>query len=273
MIIPDILVTEAEALVHDTVAACVRIGKRKSTGLRRPRRTWKGWFPKVTTNWTLGRSTSRGGVRRYVPFVNIAMRAHLAWDMVLSDAPTFQYKEYASIASEPAIGAFSTPDWRHVIEAITCHEVAHAFAVTMGMPGNFLEMRRRFAKIHGPGWRELYALFRGELLNDRIRESGGKIGPDLNKHCLADLDALPFRLQPLRDPKGGKPHLVLASDDRVRIRPRVIRKEHQALCTGKNLWELDPPVLARGYIIEDGICPACATMAIEALGKGVKKAA
>lgn len=99
-------------------------------------------------------------------------------------APTVPWKfswfpEYARIDGDPCIGGLASPDWRHAVQAITAHEVAH---VAQGqIRCKPARLRGRMARTdlrtpHGEGWRRLYAILRAALVNPAIKEAGGRIG-------------------------------------------------------------------------------------------------
>jgi len=147
---PDHVRFEAERLVIDTLEDMLRTAHRKSSELDLP----KKWRPRLEITWHPNRRTSyhkRGTITlalcHYVPRNGVG-------------EASFTYTEYKRLQKEPAIGGFTTNDWRNCVRALVAHELAHAIQRS-GVPHHKGRHRKiDYKKPHGHGFQQLYALLR-----------------------------------------------------------------------------------------------------------------
>lgn len=167
--------SEAEALVYETTKLCARVARRKSSELSLP----SDWKPRVKISWSRGRSRSRGGrissTHTYGHHGGISLVMHRYVPVSGDGGGTFS--EYKMFADDPTIGAFQSDDWRDAVKALVAHEVAHAiqYWIFAHKPGG-RHRRIDYKTAHGQGFRMIYALLRGELVNPSLRAKGIAIG-------------------------------------------------------------------------------------------------
>ncbi len=113
-------------------------------------------------DWARNRTSSRGGIYKNGPGINIAM---FSAAMPYHD-PKYVYRfyEYPSYDADKIIGGFYARDNSLKVEAIIAHEVAHAI--------QFFEYKKFLTrcKPHGPKFKQHYKLLRELFINDRLPE-------------------------------------------------------------------------------------------------------
>lgn len=144
---------EAEQLVEATLAECMSVAKS-----HRDVFDHRFSVPELTMSWAANRTRSRGGVRRGKPIVSIAMGCHVPTE--IPEVEGYYMTEYSHIRNSKRIGAFHSVDWRDVVKAVVCHEVAHSIQYQP-----LYQFNQFYQKPHGDGWRTLYGKLRDELVN------------------------------------------------------------------------------------------------------------
>lgn len=111
-------------------------------------------------DWNPSRRSSRGGIYKDGPGINMAMY----WAMPNNYGLTYQFKEYPSFDADRYIGGFFSTDPHHKLEAILAHEVAHAV--------QFFSYTKTGTKCkpHGPVFKHYYKLLRQEFVNKKLPE-------------------------------------------------------------------------------------------------------
>lgn len=114
----------------------------------------------IKLDWDFKRRTSRGGIYKNGPGINIAM----ASAALIMHNPKYVYRfyEYPSYDSNSIIGGFYAKDYLLKLQAIIAHEVAHAV--------QFFEYKKLnvSCKPHGPIFKKYYSMFRNEFINKNI---------------------------------------------------------------------------------------------------------
>jgi len=209
---------------------CLKALRRKTS----PVDVGRGWRPDLRCSFDQRHSVSHGSASR----VFLALQNY-----VEDDNRVFSYREYASLKNEPALGPFLTGNWQHAVRALVAHECAHAgqFQARNVEQVPTVNWRREFSKVHGTGWRRIYAYLRKELgVNRDIRSVGGFLGQKEIDAAIADwTSALPF-VRGGCDSSGTR-HLLWAREQRLKISSRVYRVEDEQLCCKKLNWNLTPP--------------------------------
>jgi hypothetical protein len=122
---------------------------------------WKGFkLAKVELDWSPGRVTSRGGMYKSGPGINIAMNRYTS--RIKLDA--YRVYEYKSFDSDPEIGGFFTTDPQDGLKMIICHEMAHACQYYLYSVNKFRDAP------HGDTFKRVYREIRQEFLNPYIKE-------------------------------------------------------------------------------------------------------
>ena len=113
-------------------------------------------------DWDRTRTSSRGGVYKNGPGINIAM---FCTAMLYHD-PKYVYKfyEYPSYDDDKIIGGFYARDTALKLEAVVAHEIAHAIQYF-----EYAKFNTR-CKPHGPKFKQHYKLLRETFINNRLPE-------------------------------------------------------------------------------------------------------
>lgn len=113
-------------------------------------------------DWARNRTSSRGGLYKDGPGINIAMFN----SAMLYHDPKYVYRfyEYPSYDDNKIIGGFYARDTSLKVETIVAHEVAHAI--------QFFEYSKfsTRCKPHGPKFKQHYKLLRETFINGRLPE-------------------------------------------------------------------------------------------------------
>jgi hypothetical protein len=114
----------------------------------------------VNLDWSTARRSSRGGIYKNGPGINIAMSSAALIDN--SNQNVYRFYEYPSYDSDKVIGGFYSKDYTDKLYAIIAHEVAHAV--------QFFEYKKLSirCKPHGPIFKKYYSLFRKQFINEYI---------------------------------------------------------------------------------------------------------
>lgn len=116
----------------------------------------------VKLDWARNRTSSRGGIYKNGPGINIAMYP----TAMLYHDPKYVYRfyEYPSYDANNVIGGFYARESTLKVEAVVAHEVAHAI--------QFFEYKKfsTRCKPHGPKFKQHYKLLRETFINDRLPE-------------------------------------------------------------------------------------------------------
>lgn len=117
---------------------------------------YSGFTLEYKLDWSLSRTSSRGGMYAKGPGINMAM-AHL-----VPISSTYRYHEYASFDKDPYIGGFYSSRSYDKLEAVILHEIAHAL--------QFFEYKKLNirCKPHGPIFKKYYRMLRGQFLNHKL---------------------------------------------------------------------------------------------------------
>lgn len=109
-------------------------------------------------DWSPKRRSSRGGVYKDGPGINMAMY----WAVPKNLGTTFRFHEYPSFDADKYIGGFYTKNPYDKLDAILAHEVAHAV--------QFFSYTKTGTKCkpHGPVFKHYYKLLRQEFVNPRL---------------------------------------------------------------------------------------------------------
>lgn len=118
----------------------------------------QGYEPDFTcscnVDWSLKRSTSRGGMYRNGPGINLALAGETPRKFPAT------YTEYVSFTEDSVIGGF-TYDEKHPLlglKALVCHEVAHAV----------MAYKNLSATGHGNEWKSIYRVLRNLFVNQYL---------------------------------------------------------------------------------------------------------
>jgi len=116
----------------------------------------------LKTDWSNARRSSRGGVYKNGPGINIAMSS--AALIYHNPVDVYRFYEYPSYDSNSIIGGFYAKDYLIKLEAIIAHEVAHAV--------QFFEYKKlnTRCKPHGPIFKKYYTLLRKEFINHKLAD-------------------------------------------------------------------------------------------------------
>jgi hypothetical protein len=111
-------------------------------------------------DWSYKRRSSRGGIYKDGPGINIAMSS--AALVHHSSADVYRFYEYPSYDDNNVIGGFYATDYVLKLQAVVAHEIAHAV--------QFFEYKQLNigCKPHGPIFKKYYSLFRTTFINSRI---------------------------------------------------------------------------------------------------------
>lgn len=114
----------------------------------------------IKLDWDYKRRTSRGGIYKNGPGINIAMASAALVDHISDNV--YRFYEYPSYDYDPVIGGFYAQDYILKLQAIVAHEVAHAV--------QFFEYSKLAVrcKPHGPIFKKYYSIFRKNFINHRI---------------------------------------------------------------------------------------------------------
>jgi hypothetical protein len=117
---------------------------------------------KIKLDWSYSRRSSRGGIYKDGPGVNIAMSsaALIEHDRSL----VYRFYEYPSYDNNPVIGGFYAKDYLLKLQAVVAHEVAHAVQFF-----EYSKLKVR-CKPHGPIFKKYYSLFRTTFINSKLPE-------------------------------------------------------------------------------------------------------
>jgi len=110
---------------------------------------------KVILDWSNKRTSSRGGLYRSGPGINIAM----ATSFPDNKSQVYRFYEYRSYDSDSIIGGFYSANPYHKLRAIVAHEMAHAIQFFM-----YNKTGSR-CKPHGPVFKKYYKELREEFVN------------------------------------------------------------------------------------------------------------
>ena len=114
----------------------------------------------IKLDWDFKRRSSRGGIYKNGPGINIAMASAA---LVYHDPSlVYRFYEYPSYDGNSIIGGFYAKDYLLKLHSIVAHEVAHAV--------QFFEYKKLNVrcKPHGPIFKKYYSLFRKEFINKNI---------------------------------------------------------------------------------------------------------
>jgi hypothetical protein len=111
-------------------------------------------------DWSAKRTSSRGGIYKTGPGINIAMNS--AALLQLPEHNIYRFYEYPAYDSDATIGGFYSTQYEHKLKAIIAHEVAHAV--------QFLEYKKTNTrcKPHGTIFKKYYKLFRTTFVNSAL---------------------------------------------------------------------------------------------------------
>ena len=111
-------------------------------------------------DWDYKRRTSRGGIYKNGPGINIAMSSAALINH--DSSKVYRFYEYPSYDSDKVIGGFYATDYLLKLQAIVAHEVAHAV--------QFFEYKKLNirCKPHGYVFKKYYSLFRTKFINNNI---------------------------------------------------------------------------------------------------------
>jgi hypothetical protein len=114
----------------------------------------------IKLDWAFSRRSSRGGIYKDGPGINIAM-AHAAL-VYLNGNEIYRFYEYPSFDADKYIGGFYSTDYTHKLHAIIAHEVAHAV--------QFFEYKKLNTrdKPHGVVFKKYYKILREEFVNKKL---------------------------------------------------------------------------------------------------------
>jgi hypothetical protein len=113
-------------------------------------------------DWDYKRRTSRGGIYKDGPGINIAMSSAA---LIHHDSnQVYRFYEYPSYDNNSIIGGFYATDYLLKLQAIVAHEVAHAV--------QFFEYKKlnTRCKPHGSIFKKYYSVFRTQFINHNIPE-------------------------------------------------------------------------------------------------------
>ena len=116
----------------------------------------------IKLDWDFKRRSSRGGIYKSGPGINIAMSS--AALVFHNPNDVYRFYEYPSYDNSNTIGGFYAKDYVLKLQAIVAHEIAHAV--------QFFEYKKLNirCKPHGPVFKKFYSLFREQFVNKNIPE-------------------------------------------------------------------------------------------------------
>lgn len=116
-------------------------------------------------DWNPSRRSSRGGIYKEGPGINIAM-AYTAINNVDSQnrAYILRFLEYSSYDKDPIIGGFYSLNYADKIKATVAHEVAHAIQYFDYKKNNYRDTP------HGAVFKNYYKMLRKEFINPALPE-------------------------------------------------------------------------------------------------------
>ena len=112
----------------------------------------------IKKDWSKSRISSRGGMYKEGPGINIAMHRYAVPKLSI-----YRFYEYASYDEDKNIGGFFSTDPEHEIAAIVLHEVAHSAQFFAHYEGF-----KQVDKPHGDSFKIPYFKLRTSLLNNKI---------------------------------------------------------------------------------------------------------
>jgi SprT-like family len=121
---------------------------------------YKDFTCDIKLDWDFKRRTSRGGIYKNGPGINIAMAS--AALIMHNPKDVYRFYEYPSYDSNNVIGGFYAKDYLLKLRAIIAHEVAHAV--------QFFEYKKLNirCKPHGPVFKKHYSTLRTTFINNDI---------------------------------------------------------------------------------------------------------
>lgn len=114
----------------------------------------------IKLDWDYKRRSSRGGIYKNGPGINIAMAS-----AALIDKPkdnVYRFYEYKSYDTSKVIGGFYATDYLLKLHAVIAHEVAHAVQFF-----EYDKLNTR-CKPHGIIFKKYYSIFRESFINEHI---------------------------------------------------------------------------------------------------------
>lgn len=114
---------------------------------------------KIQLDWSPRRRSSRGGIYKNGPGINIAM----SWIPATFNG-VGRFYEYPSFDTNPVIGGFFYDDPIIKLKAIIVHEMAHSVQFFHYKKENIR------CKPHGPLFKKYYAELRQEFINDLLKD-------------------------------------------------------------------------------------------------------
>lgn len=121
---------------------------------------YKDFTCAIKLDWDYRRRTSRGGIYKNGPGINIAMASAALVD--LDNDSIYRFYEYPSYDYDPVIGGFYAQDYLLKLQSVVAHEVAHAVQFF-----EYSKLKVR-CKPHGPIFKKYYSIFRKTFINSRI---------------------------------------------------------------------------------------------------------
>ena len=122
------------------------------------------FYPKFTLttrfDWAVSRRSSRGGIYKDGPGINMAM--HSAALIYHDPRDVYRFYEYPSYDSDATIGGFYSKNYSDKLRALVAHEVAHAVQYY-----EYSETGIR-CKPHGPVFKKYYSIFRQKYINNTL---------------------------------------------------------------------------------------------------------
>jgi len=109
-------------------------------------------------DWDTTRRSSRGGIYKDGPGINIAMFSSVP----RVEGETYRFREYASFDSDKVIGGFYSQRPYDKLEVLIAHEVAHAVQFFA-----YKKLDTR-CKPHGPMFKKYYAMLRTQFINNNL---------------------------------------------------------------------------------------------------------
>jgi len=124
----------------------------------------KTWYPDFVLgstkfDWAPTRRSSRGGIYKDGPGINIAMCHIVPTNLEASSSIIYKHTEYPSFADDPVIGSLYCTDPMRKLDTVIVHEMAHAV--------QFFSYKKTDTrcKPHGPVFKMYYAALRKHFVN------------------------------------------------------------------------------------------------------------
>lgn len=120
---------------------------------------WPDFTVRTKVDWSTARRSSRGGIYKDGPGINIAMQQAVPDN---GNVSVYRFYEYPSFDSDHVIGGFYSTNPYHKLEAVIAHEVAHAVQFY-----SYTKTGTR-CKPHGTVFKQYYSMLRKQFVNSQL---------------------------------------------------------------------------------------------------------